>query len=564
MLLMHYQVSKLRICMKLVVISACLSIAKPGARLQFIIKNLRSFNWDQNPVKGFVAWTCKKLLHFLVSYTNSLSGIKVVDGVAFDALARCCQNLSDISLLDCVNVDLKSLEKIESVRFLSVAGTLSLELHSVSEHWSKLPNLECLDISQTDFDADAVLKLLSSSQSLKVVCAFDFPDFQEDGRFVAYRSNKDKLLITPSTDIFTSVASLFCNATVNERYVSSNWRTSNNKDQDLNEVMNWLEWILSLSLVRIAKRNAPDFNNFWLDQGVALSVCLAESLQEDVQEHAAMALGNFVFNDERSIYSVRCAAVIREGGILKLLHLSKSWREVLQSVAVKALSNLSVNYEAADAIAECGISIVINLTRSTFKSIAEDAATVLWNVSAEEHTDAIAEAGGLQALIDLIFKWPIAGDAILECAVAALANMAVNYKYCMLAIELGGLNALVSIVQRCKYEGALEQVARALGNIAAHDNISNAAPAQEVSALEVLMQLTRSLYDGVREAVADGLMNLSVYHRKGAAVAAAGGVEALVSLANSWSDASQSLKEKAAFMLWGLSVSKTNSIAIGR
>lgn len=45
-----------------------------------------------------------------------------------------------------------------------------------------------------------------------------------------------------------------------------------------------------------------------------------------------------------------------------------------------------------------------------------------------------------------------------ECAVAALANMAVNYKCCILAIELGGLNALVSIVQRCKYERALEQV----------------------------------------------------------------------------------------------------------
>lgn len=85
----------------------------------------------------------------------------------------------------------------------------------------------------------------------------------------------------------------------------------------------------------IAESNSPVFDKFLLEQGVALSVCLAKILQEDVQEHAATALGNFVFNDRRSIDGVRCAAVIQEGGILKLLHLSKSWREVLQSVAVK-------------------------------------------------------------------------------------------------------------------------------------------------------------------------------------------------------------------------------------
>ncbi|KAK1393931.1 F-box domain-containing protein [Heracleum sosnowskyi] len=445
----------------------------------------------------------------------SLSGIRKVDSVAFDALARWCQNLTDISLHDCVNVDLKSLGKVVSVRFLSVAGTLN---------------------------------------------------FQEDGRFVTYRSNKDKLLITPSTDIFKAVASLFDNTAGDERTVFSNWRTSINVKRNLNEVMNWLERILSLSLQCIAESNSLGSDNFWLDQGVALSVSLAKSLQEDVQEQAAAALGTFVFNDDNETReSVRCAAVIREGGVLQLLHLSKSWREVLQSVAVKALSNLSVNSEVAKAIAEDGgISNIVNLARSTYISVAEHAATVLWNLSAEEHKDAIAEVSGLQALIDLIYKWPTGGDALLESAVAALRNMAVSYKCSMLVIELGGLNALVSVVQRCNHEGVLEEVACALTNIASQKNISKAALRQEVSALEVLIQLTRSPYDAVREAAVDELMNLSIYGEKWVTVAAAGGVQALVALANSCSDASHSLRKKAAFTLCGLSVTKTNSIAIGR
>lgn len=45
--------------------------------------------------------------------------------------------------------------------------------------------------------------------------------------------------------------------------------------------MNWLELILSLSLMRIAEGDSPAFDNYWLNQGVALSVCLAKNLQEN-------------------------------------------------------------------------------------------------------------------------------------------------------------------------------------------------------------------------------------------------------------------------------------------
>ncbi|KAL3833068.1 hypothetical protein ACJIZ3_007804 [Penstemon smallii] len=110
------------------------------------------------------------------------------------------------------------------------------------------------------------------------------------------------------------------------------------------------------------------------------------------------------------------------------------------------------------------------------------------------------------------------------------------------------------------------QAARALANLAAHgdSNSNNAAVGQEAGALEALVQLTRAPHDGVRQEAAGALWNLSFDDRNREAIAAAGGVEALVALAHSCSNASRGLQERAAGALWGLSVSETNSIAIGR
>ncbi|GMJ01203.1 F-box Armadillo protein 1, ARABIDILLO-1, F-BOX Protein 5 [Hibiscus trionum] len=63
---------------------------------------------------------------------------------------------------------------------------------------------------------------------------------------------------------------------------------------------------------------------------------------------------------------------------------------------------------------------------------------------------------------------------------------------------------------------------------------------------------------------AGALWNLSFDDRNREAIAAGGGVEALVTLAQSCSNASPGLQERAAGALWGLSVSEANSIAIGQ
>lgn len=179
---------------------------------------------------------------------------------------------------------------------------------------------------------------------------------------------------------------------------------------------------------------------------------------------------------------------------------------------------------------------------------------------------AIAEAGGIKVLIDLIYKWHAGNDGVLERAAGALANLAADDSCSMEVAVAGGVHALVMLARSCKFEGVQEQAARALANLAAHgdNNNDNAAVRREAGALEALVQLTSSQHEGVRQEAAGALWNLSFDDKNREAIAAAGGITALVSLAQSCSNSSQSLQERAAGALWGLSVSEANSIAIGQ
>ncbi|XP_059633863.1 protein ARABIDILLO 1-like [Cornus florida] len=497
-----------------------------------------------------------------------LSGIQEVDGDAINALAKHCRNLTDIGFIDCLNVDEMALGNVVSVHFLSVAGTTNIKWGLVSQNWCKLPNLTGLDVSRTDIVPTAVLRLLSSSKSLKVLCAMNCPALEEDASFAA-NNYKGKLLFALFSDIFKGIASLFADITMRERNVLLDWRNLKNKDKNLDETMTWLEWILSHSLLRIAECNPQGLDNFWVSQGAALLLSLMQSSQEDVQERAATGLATFVVIDDEnaSIDGGRAEAVMKNGGIHLLLSIARSWQEGLQSEAAKAIANLSVNPSVAKAVAEeGGINILANLAKSMNRLVAEEAAGGLWNLSVgEEHKGAIAEAGGVKALVGLIFKWSVGGDGVLERAAGALANLAADDKCSIEIAMVGGVHALVMLARNCKFEGVLEQAARALANLAAHgdSNSNNAAVGQEEGALEALVQLTRSSHDGVRQEAAGALWNLSFDDRNREAIAAVGGVEALVALANSCSNASPGLQERAAGALWGLSVSEANSIAIG-
>ncbi|KAM7261071.1 hypothetical protein ACFE04_026546 [Oxalis oulophora] len=499
-----------------------------------------------------------------------LSGIRDVSAEAINALAKHCSNLSDLGFLDCLNVDDVALGNVVSVRFLSIAGTSNMKWGVISHLWQKLPNLTALDVSRTDIGPAAISRLLSASPSLKILCALNCSVLEEDKSF-SVGKNKGKVLLATFTDIFEGLATLFADTSnEQEENVFSYRKNSKTKDKTLDELVTWLEWILSHTLLRLAENNPHGLDNFWVKQGAPLLLSLINSSQDDVKERAATGLATFVVIDDEnaSIDPQRAEAVMKGGGIRLLLNLAKSWRDGLQSEAAKAIANLSVNTSVAKAVAEeGGINILAELARSMNRLVAEEAAGGLWNLSVgEEHKGAIAEAGGVKALVDLIFKWSTAGDGVLERAAGALANLAADDKCSMGVALAGGVHALVMLARNCKFEGVQEQAARALANLAAHgdSNSNNAAVGQEDGALEALVQLTKSPHEGVRQEAAGALWNLSFDDRNREAIAVAGGVEALVALAQSCANASPGLQERAAGALWGLSVSEANSIAIGR
>ncbi|KAF5192133.1 Arabidillo-like protein [Thalictrum thalictroides] len=491
-----------------------------------------------------IAFCCPKLKIL------RLSGVRDVDSDAINSLAKHCKQLAEIGFIDCRNVNEVALGNVSSVRFLSLAGTRNLKWSSDSLLWKSSHNLIGIDVSRTDVSAAAILALLSSLPNLKLLCALNCPILEEEGDNLAYYK-KGSLLLAIFNDIFKKVASLFVDSTKSGRNVFSDWRNMNNGNKNLNEIMTWLEWSLSHTLLRIAEGNPEGMDSFWIKQGAALLLSLMQSSQEDVQERAATGLATFVVIDDETatVDCGRAEVVMGDGGIPLLLNLARSCREGLQSEAAKAIANLSVHAKVAKAVAEeGGINILADLARSMNK------------------LGTIAGAGGIKALVDLIFKWPSGGDGVLERAAGALANLAADDKCSMEVALAGGVHALVMLARSCKFEGVQEQAARALANLAAHgdNNSNNAAVGQEAGALAALVQLTRSHHEGVRQEAAGALWNLSFDDKNREAIAAAGGVEALVALAQNCANASQGLQERAAGALWGLSVSEANSIAIGQ
>ncbi|RZS17831.1 hypothetical protein BHM03_00050018 [Ensete ventricosum] len=340
-----------------------------------------------------------------------LSGIREINGEAINALARHCPRLAEVAFLDCSMVDEGALEKVVSLKFLSVAGSRNLKWATASLSWSNLPSLVGVDVSRTDISASAVSRLLSTAKTLKVLCALNCAALEEEGSHspTAFSNTKGKLLFAQFTDVFKGIASLFRGSVVKEQTLFEEWRSLQNEDKILSDIMNWLEWILSHSLLRIAESNPHGMDEFWLRQGAALLLSLVKSSQEDVQERAATGLATFVVTDDENatVEPARAEAVMRNGGIPLLLELARSCREGVQSEAAKA---------------------------------------------------AIAEAGGVKALVNLIFKWTSGVDGVLERAAGALANLAADDKCSVEIAMAGGVHALVTLARLCKVEGVQEQV----------------------------------------------------------------------------------------------------------
>ncbi|XP_050223319.1 protein ARABIDILLO 1-like [Mercurialis annua] len=511
-----------------------------------------------------IALCCPKLRRL------QLSGVREVSSEAINLLARHCGHLLDVAFMESDAVDEVALGNLTSVQFLSVAGTRNLKWGLASEVWSKLPKLAGLDVSRTDISLSSVRRLLSLSGNLKVLVVLNCPTFESEANNDTIHVRKGKILLTIFNDNLKAIASLFAETTQNEGNTVTCGRKLKIRDRSMDEKVLWIEWVISHSLLRIAELNRKELDAFWLKQGAILLLHLLQSSEEDVRERAAAAIATFVIIDDENapIDSRRAEAVMQNGGIQLLLDSAESFKEGLQSEAAKAIANLSVDSKVAKAVAEIGgIKILSNLARSLNRMVAEEAAGGLWNLSVgEEHKGAIVEAGGIKALVDLIYKWPSSSDGVLERAAGALANLASDDKCSLEVVIAGGVHALVMLAKSCKFEGVQEQAARALANLAApgDSNDNNTAVGKEAGALEALVQLTYSQHEGLRHEAAGALWNLSFDDENREAIAAAGGIVALVSLAQSCSNSSQGLQERAAGALWGLSVSEAISVAIGQ
>lgn len=282
-----------------------------------------------------VAYCCPKLQSLW------LSGVREINGDAINALAKHCGQLVEVGFIESGGVDEVAMGNLNSLRFLSVAGTRNLKWSSAAQLWSKLPSLVGLDVSRTDISLSSVMRLLTSSRNLKVLVALNCPVFEAEADTGTVYNHKGKVLLSFINEIFKGVASLFADTTESDSAVFHNWRKSKDRNKILDEIVNWIEWVLSHTLLRIAENNPKEFDDFWLRQGAALLLSLMQSSQEEVQERAATAVATFVVIDDENatVDGRRADAILQHGGIRLLLDLANSCREGLQSEVAKVWTN---------------------------------------------------------------------------------------------------------------------------------------------------------------------------------------------------------------------------------
>lgn len=280
-----------------------------------------------------------------------LSGIAEIHADAIKILASHCSYLEEIAFLDCGSIDATELGNVTSLRLLSVAGTRNIDWLLASVSWSKLPNLLGLDASRTDVSLEAVSRFLAI-QSLKVLCVLNCPSLEMEyhNQQLIFSKMKDKVLLSLFTDVVKGIDLLFPVGNItatplvkDKKNIFNQWRTrkktgANEKIDDI--IMNWLEWILSQCLLRIAESNPSAMEDFWLQQGVILLLNMLNSSQEDVQERAATGLATFVVVEDEnvSVNPARAEAVMNDGGIPLLLKLAKSCKEGIQTESTKVIS----------------------------------------------------------------------------------------------------------------------------------------------------------------------------------------------------------------------------------
>ncbi|XP_047326291.1 protein ARABIDILLO 2-like [Impatiens glandulifera] len=344
-----------------------------------------------------------------------LRRVNYIRSEAIHTLASNCQRLIDVAFMDCSGVDFEALTNIVSLRFLNLAGSDKLESDEFIEQLIKFPNLIALDVSRTKIKSSGISKLLSCSHTLKVLCAIKCEALENDTNFNPTNVMGIEL-ISMLTRIPISLSSLALNHADN--------------------VMAWIEQVLSHSIIKLIQSKPYDVGDFWDNQGAHLVTDLLKSSQDDVQEIAIRAIANFLIIDEEDeiLYIDRANAIVAGGGIQFILNLGKSSNENVQ------------------------INVATKNVAGTLANMASD----------EKISTEIIKNGGLKAL--LILTQECMSEGVLNKAVLAFANLAgIGYSNCE-NIEVGLEQRLEQLILS-PLDNARQEAANVLWNLSSDKNI---------------------------------------------------------------------------------------------
>ncbi|KAJ7565079.1 hypothetical protein O6H91_02G046900 [Diphasiastrum complanatum] len=211
---------------------------------------------------------------------------------------------------------------------------------------------------------------------------------------------------------------------------------------------------------------------------------------EGVLERAAGALANLAADDKCSMN------VATAGGVHALVRLARFCKhEGVQEQAARALANLAAHGDSNGNNAAVGreagaLEALVQLTCSNHEGVRQEAAGALWNLSFDDRNrEAIAAAGGVEALVALARSCSNGSQGLQERAAGALWGLSVSEANSIAIGLVGGVGPLIALAQS-DAEDVHETAAGALWNLAF--NPGNALRIVEEEGVPALVRLCSS------------------------------------------------------------------------
>nr|ACQ55238.1 PHYSCODILLO2 [Physcomitrium patens] len=213
---------------------------------------------------------------------------------------------------------------------------------------------------------------------------------------------------------------------------------------------------------------------------------------EGVLERAAGALANLAADDKCSM------EVAVAGGVRALVRLAQFCNhEGVQEQAARALANLATHGDSNGNNAAVGreagaLEALVRLTGSNHEGVRQEAAGALWNLSFDDRNrEAIAAAGGVEALVALAQDCSSGSQGLQERAAGALWGLSVSEANSIAIGREGGVAPLITLAHS-NSEDVHETAVGALWNLAFNPGNALRMAEEGVPALVHLCSSSRS------------------------------------------------------------------------